>query len=129
MEIDPAIIGGIIVALIAGLAGFASQKAISKATMINASVNSRAELEKEAYLRARSYDVDTIKRQDDDLDELRKENEELQIKIRALITHIIQLEEARGVYPGYPPVHKPKEIKDGRGSVGGESHPEGPPSE
>lgn len=129
MEIDPAIIGAIIVALIAGVAGFASQKAISRATMINATVNSRAELEKEAYLRARNYDVETIKRQDDDLDELRQENEELQIKIRALITHIIQLEEARGLYPGYPPAPKHKEITDERGSTEGRSHSEGPPSE
>jgi len=60
-------------------------------------------MEKEAYERARKFDTETIDRQDIDLIELRRENEDLQIKVRALIQHIIQLEQARGMYPGYPP--------------------------
>lgn len=111
MDMEPTILGAIIVAVITGLSAYASQKAISKASTITAITSSRTDMEREAYIRARDYDTETIKRLDDDLDQLREENEELQIKIRALISHIIKLEEARGLYPGYPPEPPKKEIE------------------
>jgi len=103
MSTDPAVIASIIVGIIAAGSAYASQRAASRAANINTREISRVDMEKEAYERARKFDTETINRQDIEAEELRKENEELQVKIRALIQHIIQLEQAKGYYPGYPP--------------------------
>lgn len=89
---DPINIASIIVAAIAALAAWASQRSASKAITTNANVAARVELEKEAYVRARAFDVETIRRQDVELAELRKENKELDNKIYQLKERIILLE-------------------------------------
>lgn len=103
MDFDPTVIASILVGMVAAASAYASQRAASRASTLNANASSRVDMEKEAYERARKFDVETIGRQDTELDDLRKENEELQVKVRALIQHIIQLEQSRGFYPGYPP--------------------------
>lgn len=108
MNLDPTVIASILVGMVAAASAYASQRAAARASTLNATAASRVDMEKEAYERARKFDVETIGRQDHELDDLREENEELQVKIRALIQHIIQLEQARGFYPNYPP---PKKIE------------------
>jgi small-conductance mechanosensitive channel len=78
MHLESAAIASIIVSVIAALAGYASQRAAVRATNKNAASSSRTELdktrteaEKEAYQRARAFDMETIQRQDAELEELR----------------------------------------------------------
>jgi len=83
MKIDTALataLSSIIVAVVAGLAGWAAQRSSSKANLST----SRLELEREAYERARSYDTETISRQDRELDELRARVLEQDKQIRQL---------------------------------------------
>ena len=83
MKIDSALataISSIIVAVVAGLAGWAAQRASAKANLST----SRLDLEREAYERARSYDTETIARQDREIEELRARVLEQDKKIRQL---------------------------------------------
>ena len=61
----------ILVAVIAALSAYASQRAAAKATTLNTSTTSRVDMEKEAYDRARKFDIETIERQDAEIAELR----------------------------------------------------------
>lgn len=73
MHPDPINIGGIVVALIAAGGAWASQRAASKANTFNAGMTARLEAEKEAYVRARQYDIETINRQHSDIVDLREQ--------------------------------------------------------
>lgn len=115
MEIDPAVFASIIVVIISGLSAYASQRAASRATRLNTDATNRTDMEKEAYERARKFDVETITRQDTNIDELReeikvlrKEIDELKVKNRSLVSDIIRLEQELGYYPGYPKDYKEK---------------------
>lgn len=66
-------IGGIIVAVVAALGAWAAQRASSKASTVNTTVASRLDAEKEAYERARQFDIDTINRQAQDIKDLREQ--------------------------------------------------------
>jgi chromosome segregation ATPase len=95
---EPAAIASIIVSLIAALAGYASQRAAAKASTKNAATSSRTELdktradaEKEAYERARAFDTETIRRQDEELDELRQHMRELNADVKRVTTENEQL--------------------------------------
>lgn len=90
---DPVSVASIIVAIVAATSAYASQRAASKATTVNTITTSRVDMEKEAYDRARSYDTETIKRQDTELDELRVENKTLQQEVRILRLRITRLEQ------------------------------------
>lgn len=81
---EPAAIASVIVSLIAALAGFASQRSAAKAQTRTAATSSRAELEKEAYERARAFDTETIKRQDDELSELRQHVKDLNSDVKRM---------------------------------------------
>lgn len=65
-----AIFSGIIVSIVAASGAYLAARASAKASMKNISTSSRVEMEKEAYERARKLDTETIKRQDEQLDEL-----------------------------------------------------------
>lgn len=80
------------VAAIAAVAAYASQRASSRASVLNNSTTSRVDMEREAYLRARQYDTETIRRQDSELDDLRAENQMLRLEIRDLRTRMSKLE-------------------------------------
>lgn len=64
-------IGSIAVALVAGFSAVASQRAAAKASILNTQTTSRVDMEREAYERARNFDTETIRRQDEELDDLR----------------------------------------------------------
>ncbi len=66
---SPVDIALIVVTLITGVSAFASARAAAKASTINTEHVSRVDMEKEAYGRARTYDTETIKRQDDEIAE------------------------------------------------------------
>lgn len=69
------------VAAIAALSAYASQRAAAKASTLNTTTTTRVDMEKEAYDRARKFDIETIERQDAEIDELRQDNKELHEKI------------------------------------------------
>lgn len=75
-------IGSIVVAFIAAIAAWASQRAASKASGTNTQVAGRLDAEKEAYERARAFDTETIRRQDAEIAELRAEARALHAELR-----------------------------------------------
>lgn len=84
---DPVNIGAVLVALIAALGAWASQRAAAKATKYNAdaaNINTKATAELEAYNRARAMDLKTIERQDEEFDEIRKEYDKLREDFKAM---------------------------------------------
>ncbi len=89
---DPINVVTIIVAIIASLSAYASQRSASKVSLNNNATTSRVEMEKEAYDRARSYDTETIRRQDTEIEEIRAENKELREEVKALQERIARLE-------------------------------------
>lgn len=90
-------IGGILVAIIAALGAWLSQRAASRATFTNTTVASRLDAEKEAYNRARAFDLQTIERQDSELTELRKDNKQLYERVAVLQERIARLESTRPI--------------------------------
>lgn len=99
---DPVSLASIAVAGIAAASAYASQKAASKASEANtkATVDAeveikRADRETEAYERARSYDTETIRRQDEEILELREDNKRLHAEVKMLRNRIARLE--RGI--------------------------------
>jgi hypothetical protein len=75
-----AIWAGVLISLITALGALASSRASSKAS----TANSKAEVEKEAYDRARKMDVETIERQDKELDEIREQKKLIEEQNRLL---------------------------------------------
>lgn len=82
----------IVVAGLAAAAAYASQRASTRASVLNTSTSTRVDMEREAYLRARQFDTETIRRQDDELHEVRQENQMLRLEIRDLRTRMTKLE-------------------------------------
>lgn len=81
----------LLVAIISGLFALASQqqsskavKANNKATVDATNIQSRADLETEAYMRARAMDVATIQRQDQEIEELNEKYDTLESKYETL---------------------------------------------
>lgn len=80
MKLDPLNIGLIVTTLVTVLAGWASQRAATKTSRINA----KEQAEIEAYSRAREMDNKTITRQNEEIDDLIKDNRTLRDKVKAL---------------------------------------------
>ncbi len=80
----PTNIASFIVSVVTGLAAYAAARSANKATVRNAEINSRTTMEEEAYDRARKFDTETIKRQDEELIEVREVNKKLSIEIAEL---------------------------------------------
>ena len=78
---DPGQIITALVAIIATGSAYASQRAAARASTMNTITTSRVDMEKEAYDRARKFDIETIERQDAEIEELRRDNVELHEKI------------------------------------------------
>ena len=78
---DVANIVTVIVAIIAAGSAYASQRAAARASTLNTSTTTRVDMEKEAYDRARKFDIETIQRQDAEILELRHELETAHEKI------------------------------------------------
>jgi len=71
------------VAGIAALGAWASQRAASKAS----TVSTRMDAEKEAYERARQFDIETIQRQQDEINKLRERLAVAESKVQKLEEH------------------------------------------
>lgn len=80
MKLDPLNIGLIVTTLVTVLAGWASQRAATKTSRINA----KEQAEIEAYSRAREMDNKTITRQNEEIDDLIKDNKTLRDRVKAL---------------------------------------------
>lgn len=72
---------GVISALLSGRAARTAAKYSSDASVANAKVAA----ETEAYNRARKMDIETIERQDQEIEEIRQNNRDLREKVRALM--------------------------------------------
>lgn len=73
---DSGSIAAIIVAVIALVSGFASQRSASKASTSNVTLETRVDMERDAYLRARKLDTESISRLESENIELRKDEDE-----------------------------------------------------
>lgn len=86
--VDPVSIGAIVVALIAAIGAWASQRAAANAAKYNADaakMSTKATAELEAFNRARAMDVKTIERQDSELEQIRNEYDELNTKFKQIL--------------------------------------------
>lgn len=86
-------IASIIVSAIAAVGGWLSARESRKANQTNVTASGRVEMEKEAYVRARKLDTETIERQDKELKELEAKNEKLEAKLNAVQEQNAQLNE------------------------------------
>ena len=109
MRIDPTTAASVLVAIIAAASAYMAQRSAAKATVINTKTTTEAEQARaqadalrEAYERARKFDVETIQRQDEELVELRLHVARLEASNRALNLRVWYLE--RG--------YSPPELKD-----------------
>jgi predicted RNase H-like nuclease (RuvC/YqgF family) len=94
----------LVVAGVAALSAFASQRSASKASTLN----TRTLAEEEAFTRARSFDLETIKRLEQENKELREREKELEEQVEILKWRIGRLER------GLPPAPYPR---NGEGST------------
>ena len=86
-------VGGILIAIIAALGAWAAQRSAAKASGVQKTASLKLEAERDAYERARAFDVDTIDRQDLELKALREENKILKEEIKHLKERLNQLEQ------------------------------------
>lgn len=93
MDLSLIDLGGALVAIIAGLGAWAAQRSAAKASKTNTTVSGRLEAEREAYERARSFDTQTIERQDAELTRLRDANESLRRELETVKKRVRHLEE------------------------------------
>lgn len=85
-------LGAIIASIVAALGAWAATRAASKANVQNSTVSGRLDAERNAYERARAFDVDTIERQADEIEELRLDNERLREDLLAVRKRLAILE-------------------------------------
>lgn len=85
-------ISAIAIAIIALGSSWVTARTSSKATTINNETNARVEMEKEAYNRARDFDINTIERQNEQIEKLQRENRELKETVRVLTERLNRLE-------------------------------------
>lgn len=85
-------ISAIIIAIIALGSSWVTARTSSKATTINNETNARVEMEKEAYNRARDFDINTIERQKEQIETLQRENRELKQTVQQLTERLNRLE-------------------------------------
>lgn len=71
------------VAALSAAAALASQRSAAKASVMNTQTVTAVDREKEAYERARAFDTETIRRQDEELEELRADNRTLHDRVTA----------------------------------------------
>lgn len=91
MKLDPLNIGLIITTLVTVLAGWASQRAATKAARATAKeqieaskLTSKEQAELEAYVRARAMDDRTITRQNAEIEDLTNDNTNLRLRMKAV---------------------------------------------
>lgn len=92
----------VLVAIISFVSAWASQRAANKASTTNVQTETRVDMEREAYVRARKFDMDTITRQDGELKELRKRVSDLEQNEEKLEHEIESLKEELELRPKGP---------------------------
>jgi predicted RNase H-like nuclease (RuvC/YqgF family) len=85
-------VGAITVAIIAALGAWAAQRAAANASRANTLVSTKLDAEKEAYQRARTFDTETIERQNTEISRLREENQLLREELSAVKERLARLE-------------------------------------
>lgn len=85
-------ISAIVIAIIALGSAWVTARTSSKAATINNETNARVEMEKEAYNRARDFDINTIEFQNEQIEKLQRENRELKETVRVLTERLNRLE-------------------------------------
>lgn len=88
----PLDLGTILVALIAALGAWAAQRTAAKATKSNTIVSGKIDAETGAYERARTFDIQTIERQNAEIHLLRESNEALRRELYAVKARLARLE-------------------------------------
>lgn len=91
-------IATVVSALIAGLVAYATQRSARKTAAANTEAsrqNTRADVEKEAYLRAEQINKGIIDRQDAEIDELREDQGRDREQIKSLTNRVQLLEKER----------------------------------
>lgn len=83
-------IASAVVAAIAGLSAWASQRAAAKASIRNTDTTSRSAIEEGAFERAKSFYTDTIDRQDREIHELEGDVGRLKTQVREQAEQIEQ---------------------------------------
>lgn len=83
MNLDAGDVISFAIAIVAGLFAWASQRSASRASTTNTETITAVDREKEAYERARAFDTETIRRQDEELVELRADNRLLHDRVTA----------------------------------------------
>lgn len=86
----------VIVGVVAAWGAWSSQRQVTKAN----EYSTRLDYEKEAYERARAYDVGTITSQDAEIAELKLENKQLREELNALRERLRKLEEFNHITEG-----------------------------
>jgi len=85
-------IGTIIVALLSALGAWAAQRSASRSSIIQTQASGRLDAERDAYGRARNFDVDTIAHQQREINELRIDNQNLRQEMERIIARVLYLE-------------------------------------
>lgn len=88
-------IATIVVALIGGLVALATQRSAARANQTTSVESNRADMEKEAYERARAFDTATINRQTGMIEELNEDNDELRGTVRDLRSRLEAYEDGQ----------------------------------
>jgi predicted RNase H-like nuclease (RuvC/YqgF family) len=91
--VDAANVASLVVAGVAALSAFASQRSASKASTLN----TRTQVEEEAYTRARAFDLETIRQLKEENKELRQREKELEEQVEILKWRVSRME--RGLPP------------------------------
>ena len=89
---NPIDIAPILVAVVAALGAWAAQRSASKTSKSNLATSGRLEAEHGAYQRARTFDVQTIERQHDEIVSLQDANERLRREVIVLQKRVARLE-------------------------------------
>jgi hypothetical protein len=84
--------GAIIVAAIAALGAWAAQRSTAKANKAGLVVSKRLDAEHGAYERARAFDIQTILRQDEEIEELKADNQALKDEMKLIKARLYKLE-------------------------------------
>lgn len=92
MNVDATNIVSVVVAIVAAVAAYASQRASVRASVLNNTTSARIDMERDAYIRARALDTETIRRQDEELEECRQENRKARLEIRDVRIRMGKLE-------------------------------------
>lgn len=85
-------IASVLVAFVAAVAAWASARAAARAQNHDTDVSTEAKRLEQAYERARAFDIQTIQRQDTEIEELRESEAELNAQVVALRLRVTNLE-------------------------------------